>query len=85
MNNFYLLYIGKGKGTLIGVPARDLTFAEAEQHGINTLLASGLYVYNSHHLRQAVEPEIIEIITEEDEGLERQFIKRKRRSKKESD
>jgi hypothetical protein len=41
-----LIYIGKGKGTLAGVPARDLTRAEIEASGktIQELLASGLYV-----------------------------------------
>ena len=40
----YLQYIGKGKATLIGVPARDLTEAEAKNYGIELLLKSNLYV-----------------------------------------
>jgi len=42
-----LIYIGKGRGTLIGVPARNLTYEEAKKFGITGLLASGLYVYNA--------------------------------------
>lgn len=45
----YLFYVGSGKGSLIGVPARDLSYDEARRFGITTLLASGLYVYNSQH------------------------------------
>jgi hypothetical protein len=47
MSDKYLLYIGKGKGTLIGVPARDLSYSEAKEFGIVNLLASGLYIHNS--------------------------------------
>lgn len=32
-----------GKGFIPGIPARDLTDAEVEQHGEKVLLASGLY------------------------------------------
>lgn len=38
----YLKYVG---GSMLdGVPARDLTRAEAEQFGVKRLLQSGLYV-----------------------------------------
>lgn len=37
----YLIYIGQA--SLPGVPARNLTRAEAEQHGEQRLLDSGLY------------------------------------------
>ncbi len=37
-----LKYIGQS--SLPGIPARDLTDAEAEQHGKARLLATGLYV-----------------------------------------
>lgn len=49
MRDKYLFYVGKDKGTLIGVPARDLSYEEAQKHGITSLLASGLYVYNSDY------------------------------------
>lgn len=39
----YLIYVGKGKGSLPGVPARDLTFSEARKYGEAQLLISGLY------------------------------------------
>ena len=45
----YLFYVGSGKGSLIGVPARDLSYDEAKRFGLTQLLASGLYVYNSQH------------------------------------
>ncbi len=38
----YLTYIGSS--ALDGVPARDLTRAEAEQFGVERLVQSGLYV-----------------------------------------
>ena len=38
-----LKYVGKGN-FLPGVPARDLTEAEAMYHGRETLIKSGLYV-----------------------------------------
>lgn len=34
----------KGKGFIIGVPARDLTAAEVRRYGKDRLLSSGLYV-----------------------------------------
>ncbi len=39
--NLYLKYTGTG--ILIGVPSRNLTQAEAEQHGIVSLISSGAY------------------------------------------
>ena len=45
----YLFYVGSGKGSLIGVPARDLSYDEAKRFGLTQLLASGLYIYNSQH------------------------------------
>lgn len=45
MSDIYLHYIGKDKGTIPGVPARDLTYDEAKQHDLTHLIASGLYVY----------------------------------------
>lgn len=38
----YLKYIGKGS-FIFGVPARDLSEAEARKHGVKKLLESGLY------------------------------------------
>lgn len=40
--NVYLKYVGNG-ANLAGVPARDLTYEEAKQHGEENLLRSGLY------------------------------------------
>ena len=40
----YLIYIGKNKGTIPGVPARDLTEAEAKNYGVALLLKSNLYI-----------------------------------------
>lgn len=37
-----LIYIGDGTA-IVGVPARDLTAEEADQHGRNRLIVSGLY------------------------------------------
>lgn len=42
MNEVYLLYI-KGTGSLYGVPARNLSFEEAQIHGEKRLIDSGLY------------------------------------------
>lgn len=41
MDEIYLKYTGSS--FLFGVPARDLTEAEAKSHGIKRLLESGLY------------------------------------------
>jgi len=41
--SIYLLYIGQGKGTLIGVPAKDMTEEEARQFDVSALVKSGLY------------------------------------------
>lgn len=42
----YLIYIGKGKGLLPGVPARNLTRAETEKHGGESfLIQTKLYAY----------------------------------------
>jgi hypothetical protein len=40
----YLKFIGKEKGSIPGIPARDLTEKEAKDIGIAHLLQSGLYV-----------------------------------------
>lgn len=40
----YLKYIGKDKGIIPGIPARDLTEKEARDIGVAHLLQSGLYV-----------------------------------------
>lgn len=42
----YLIYIGKDKGLLPGVPARNLSRAETEKHGGETfLIQTKLYAY----------------------------------------
>ena len=43
MSDIYLRYIGKGKGTLIGVPAKNMTYTEAHQYNVENLVNSGLY------------------------------------------
>jgi hypothetical protein len=40
----YLKYIGRDKGIIPGIPARDLTEKEAKDIGVAHLLQSGLYV-----------------------------------------
>jgi len=78
----YLFYVGTGKGTLIGVPARDLSYEEARKHGITNLLASGLYVYNSQHaIPNEYREDLLTINKpiDEDEPIK----KTKKRSKKE--
>lgn len=44
-DKIYLKYTGKG--TLLGVPARNLTYEEAKQYDLTHLIASGLYIYNA--------------------------------------
>lgn len=39
----YLKFIGKDKGSIPGIPARDLTHKEAQDIGVAHLLQSGLY------------------------------------------
>lgn len=46
MTEKYLLYVGKDKGTVPGVPSRDLTYEEAKEFDVIHLIQSGLYVYN---------------------------------------
>ena len=41
MAKFALIY--KGKGFLVGIPARSLTKSEADRYGMERLIASGLY------------------------------------------
>lgn len=41
MDDIYLKYTGDS--FIFGVPARDLTEAEARSHGVKRLLESGLY------------------------------------------
>lgn len=77
----YLFFVGKGKGTLIGVPARDLSYDEAKKYGITTLLASGLYVYNSQHAIPKEYHEALGILNEKEDEEEKP--KPKKRNKKE--
>lgn len=42
--NDYLIYVGKNKGTIPGVPARNLSKEEADQFDIQALLNSKLYI-----------------------------------------
>ena len=41
--SIYLLYVGKDKGTIPGVPARNMTEEEAKQFDVSALIKSGLY------------------------------------------
>jgi hypothetical protein len=73
--NKYLFFIGKGKGSLLGIPARDLSYDEVLKYGLPMLLNSGLYEKNPNF------QEPIEIISYYVPSYER----KSRRSKKESD
>ena len=42
MIEIYLIYVGKG-ASIFGVPARNLTWEEAQIHSESRLLLSGLY------------------------------------------
>jgi hypothetical protein len=75
MTTPYLVYIGKGKGTLPGVPARDLTYSEAQQHNEARLLGSGLYTLQTEPKHDA--EIIMDLLIDE--------TPKKRRSKKESE
>ena len=44
LNDVKIRYVGKGKGTIPGVPARDMSNDEAREYDITALLRSGLYV-----------------------------------------
>ena len=43
LNKVTIRYIGKGVGTIPGVPARDMNNDEARKYNITQLLKSGLY------------------------------------------
>lgn len=51
MSEQYLKYVGKDKGTLPGVPARDLSYEEckANNYDVTKLLQSGLYEYTGDY------------------------------------
>ena len=57
--NEYLLYVGHNKGTLIGVPARNLTEAEARQFNVDDLIKSGLYKLAKEEIKQDSEAEYL--------------------------
>lgn len=82
MADKYLFYVGTGKGSLIGVPARDLSYEEASKFGITALLASGLYVYNSQHAIPKEYHSALGILDRKEED-EEMPIKKSKRSKKE--
>jgi hypothetical protein len=82
MADKYLFFVGKGKGTLVGVPARDLSYDEAKKYGITNLLASGLYVYNSQHAVPEEYQNLLDVILEEEKE---EKPKRKYRNNKESE
>jgi len=58
-----------GGGFIVGVPARDLTNEEAEQHGVNNLILSGLYLLEEParqpEMEETAEPETDEPDEEE--------------------
>ena len=73
MNDVYLHYLGKHKGSLVGVPARDLSYKEArDAGGAEFLIGTGLYEY-------VIEKDISSFIEN------RLTQKRKKHSKKESE
>jgi len=85
MNDYYLFYVGKDKGSLLGVPARNLSYDEAKKFGITALLASGLYAYNSQHAIPVEYHKDLGILDNlKDEDVEEKPMKNKR-SKKESE
>jgi hypothetical protein len=85
MNDYYLFFVGTDKGTLIGVPARNLSYEEAKKFGITALLASGLYVYNAQHAIPVEHYQALGILDKlKDEDIEDK-PKKKKRSKKESE
>ena len=43
LNDAVIKYVGKGRGTIPGVPADDMTYDEAREFDITALLRSGLY------------------------------------------
>lgn len=45
----YLRYVGKGKGTVPGVPARNLTYEETKELNLDVigLILTGLYEYDA--------------------------------------
>ena len=77
----YLFYVGSGKGSLIGVPARDLSYDEAKRFGLTQLLASGLYVYNSNHAIPVEYRPALGILDKKED--EEEPVKKIKRSKKE--
>ena len=52
--NIYLIYMGKDKGSIYGVPARNLSEEEAGIHGEKRLIDSGLYVLANPKPRETV-------------------------------
>ena len=82
MADKYLFYVGSGKGSLIGVPARDLSYDEAKRFGLTQLLASGLYVYNSQHAIPVEYHPALGILDKKEEDEEEKSTKKKK-SKKE--
>lgn len=81
LNDVYLFFVGQGVGSIAGVPARNLSYEEAKNHGITHLLASGLYVYNSEHAIPEEWKEDLGLPSVEDEPVK----KSKKRNKKESE
>ena len=43
LDTVIIRYVGAGRGTVPGVPARDMTNDEAREYNIPALLRSGLY------------------------------------------
>lgn len=66
----YLRYIGKGKGAIPGVPAKDLTYEEARQHDIIKLIQSGLYEYAFEEAIE-VEKDVLPIETKQQKTRKR--------------
>jgi len=52
MSDIYLKYTGTG--ALVGVPARDLTKAEADKYAVDFLISTGLYEFAKPERKEPV-------------------------------
>jgi len=57
LNDVKIRYVGKGKGTIPGVPARDMSNDEAREFDITALLRSGLYIMETPKRKKYIKEE----------------------------